>query len=104
MIVALAAAVGGAAIYLLALPALWRITWPYAVVFAGLGAAQLATVAAVLARPTRRRMLLATAPALAVLILWALDAPTAIMQHDAAQPARGDAGDAGCHDGAAAAR
>ena len=33
-----------------------------------------------------------------------LNAPTAIMQHDAAQPARGDAGDAGCHDGAAAAR
>lgn len=72
LITALVAAVGGAAIYLLALPALWRMSWPYGVLFAGLGAAQLGTAVAVLARPVRRRVLLAAAASLAVVVLWAL--------------------------------
>jgi acetyl esterase/lipase len=73
LITALVAAVGGAAIYLLALPALWRMSWPYGVLFAGLGAAQLGTAVAILARPVRRRrLLLAAAAALAVVVLWAL--------------------------------
>lgn len=72
LITALVAAVGGAAIYLLALPALWRMLWPYGVLFAGLGVAQLGTAVAVLFRPARRRVLLAAAAALCVVVLWAL--------------------------------
>ncbi len=72
LITALVAAVGGAAIYLLALPALWRMLWPYGVLFAGLGVAQLGTAVAVLFRPARRRVLLAAAVALCVVVLWAL--------------------------------
>jgi hypothetical protein len=72
LIIALLAALGGAAIELLALPALWRMSWPYAVVFATLGAAQLGSAIAALARPARRRVLLAAAVALAVLVLWVL--------------------------------
>src|SRR5215218_3974122 len=72
LIVALVAAVGGAAIYLLALPALWRMSWPYGLLFAGLGAAQLATAVAVAAHPVRRRVLLAAAAALCVIVLWAM--------------------------------
>jgi acetyl esterase/lipase len=72
LITALVAAVGGGAIYLVALPALWRMSWPYGVLFTGLGAAQLGTAVAILARPLRRRVLLAAAAALAVVVLWAL--------------------------------
>ena len=72
LITALVAAVGGAAIYLLALPALWRMSWHYGVLFTGLGAAQLGTAVAVLARPVRRRVVLAAAAALAVVVLWVL--------------------------------
>ncbi len=66
------AAVGGAAVYLLALPALWRMSAPYGLLFTALGAAQLVTVAAVLARPTRRRVLLAAAEAGSVVLVWVL--------------------------------
>src|SRR5215207_3285324 len=72
LITALMAAVGGATIYLIPLPALWRVSWPYGVLFAGLGVAQLGTAIAVLARPVRQRVLLAAAAALAVVLLWAL--------------------------------
>lgn len=72
LITALVAAMGGGAIYLAGLPALWRISWPYGVLFTGLGAAQLGTAVAVLARPVRRRVLLAAAAALAVVVLWGL--------------------------------
>src|ERR671938_236027 len=72
LITALVAAVGGAAIYLVALPPLWRLSGPYGVLFTGLGAAQLGTAVAILARPVRRRVLLAAAAALAVVVLWAL--------------------------------
>lgn len=72
LITALVAAVGGAAIYLLALPALWRMSWPYGLLFAGLGAAQLGAAVAVLARPVRWRVVLTAAAALAVAVLWAL--------------------------------
>lgn len=72
LITALVAAVGGTAIYLVALPALWRMSWPYGALFAGLGAAQISTAVAVMVRPTRRRILLAAAAALVVVVLWAL--------------------------------
>jgi acetyl esterase/lipase len=75
LITALLAAVGGAAIYLVAQAATWRLSWPYGLLFAGLGVAQLATAAAVLARPTRRRILAAATAALAVIALWALVRP-----------------------------
>lgn len=72
LITALVAAVGGAAIYLVALGALWRMSWPYGLLFAGLGAAQLGTAVAVLIHPARRRVVLAAAAALAVVVVWAL--------------------------------
>jgi acetyl esterase/lipase len=72
LIIALLAALGGAAIELLALPALWRMSWPYALLFATLGLAQLGTAVAVLARPVRLRVLFAAGIALAVVALWAL--------------------------------
>src|SRR5690349_17690845 len=72
LIIALLAALGGGAIYMLALPALWRMSWPYALLFATLGVAQLGSVVGVLARPTRGWLLLAAAAALAVVALWAL--------------------------------
>jgi acetyl esterase/lipase len=68
----LLAAMGGGAIYLFALPALWRMSWPYGLLFTALGVAQFTTAVAVLARPVRRRVLLGAAAALAVFVLWAL--------------------------------
>lgn len=72
LIAALLAAVGGAAIYMLALPALWRMSWPYGILFLTLGILQAGTVVALLARPTPRRALSAAAAALVVFVLWAL--------------------------------
>jgi acetyl esterase/lipase len=72
LITALLAALGGAAISMLALPALWRMSWPYALLFAALGLAQLGSTVAALARPVRQWVLLAAIVALAVLALWAL--------------------------------
>ena len=69
LITALVAALGGAAIYLVALPVLWRMSWPYAVLFAGLGAVQIGSALAVLAHPTQRHVLLTAAAALAVVVL-----------------------------------
>jgi acetyl esterase/lipase len=72
LITALLAAVGGAAIYVFALPALWRMSWPYGLLFTMLGGAQFGAAVAVLARPVRRRVLLAATAALAVVTLWVL--------------------------------
>ncbi len=46
------------------------MSWPFGLLFLGLGSAQLATGAGVLARPVRRRVQLAAAAALAVVALW----------------------------------
>jgi acetyl esterase/lipase len=67
------AALGAAAIPAVALPALWRISPLYAIVFAALAIAELAAVIAVLALPNRRRALLGAAAAGATLLFWALD-------------------------------
>jgi acetyl esterase/lipase len=72
LIIALLAALGGAAIAMLALPALWRMSWPYGFLFATLGVIQLGSAAAALARPVRRWVLLAAFVALAIVVLWAL--------------------------------
>jgi acetyl esterase/lipase len=72
LITALGAAIGGAAIYLVALPALWRMSWPYGVLFAALGIAQLVTAGAAFARPVRRRLHLAAAAALSVIVVRTL--------------------------------
>ncbi|MFU8872810.1 alpha/beta hydrolase fold domain-containing protein [Micromonospora sp. SL4-19] len=66
------AVTGGTLIYIAPLAAVWRTAWPYALLFAALGIAQLGTVAGVLARPASRRVLLAAGAALAVLVLWLL--------------------------------
>lgn len=79
LITALLAAVGGGAIYLFALPALWRMSWPYGLLFTALGVAQFGTAVAVLARPVRRRVLLAAAAALAVVVVWALARLTEVL-------------------------
>ncbi|MFR9778427.1 alpha/beta hydrolase fold domain-containing protein [Micromonospora sp. MS34] len=72
LITSLLAVTGGALVYLAPLAAVWRTAWPYAMLFAALGAAQLGTVARVLVRPTSRRVLLAAAAALAFLVVWVL--------------------------------
>ena len=69
---ALLAAVGGAAIYLFALPALWHMSSIYGLLFTALGTAQLITAIAVWARPLRQRILLAADLALIVVMLWVL--------------------------------
>ncbi|MCW3844510.1 alpha/beta hydrolase [Micromonospora yasonensis] len=79
LITSLLAATGGALIYLAPLAAVWRTAWPYALLFAALGAAQLGTVARVLARPTSRRVVLAAAAALAVLVVWLLTRGTPVL-------------------------
>ncbi len=72
LITAVLAAVGGAATFVFALPALWRTTLPYAVVFTALAVLQFTSAAAVLVVPTQRRGLVAAIAALAVLALWLL--------------------------------
>ncbi|MEU8251371.1 alpha/beta hydrolase [Nonomuraea sp. NPDC048916] len=72
LITALLAAAGGTAIYLAPLAAVWRMSWPYGLLFLALGATQLGTGAGVLARPAPRRLLLAATAALVVVTLWAL--------------------------------
>ncbi|MGC1213750.1 MAG: alpha/beta hydrolase [Micromonospora sp.] len=79
LITSLLAVTGGALIYLAPLAAVWRTAWPYALLFAALGAAQLGTVAGVLARPTPRRVLSAAASALAVLVGWLLTRGTSVL-------------------------
>ncbi|MEU2610254.1 alpha/beta hydrolase [Micromonospora sp. NPDC007271] len=79
LITSLLAATAGALIYLAPLAAVWRTAWPYALLFAALGTAQLGTVARVLARPTWRRLLLAAAAALAVLVVWLLTRGTPVL-------------------------
>jgi acetyl esterase/lipase len=72
LITTLLATAGGAAIYVFALPALWRMSWSYGLLFTALGVAQFGTAVAVLARPARQRVLLAAAAALVVVVLWGL--------------------------------
>ncbi|WP_432989462.1 alpha/beta hydrolase fold domain-containing protein [Dactylosporangium sp. CA-233914] len=79
LITSLLATMGGASIYLAPLAAVWRTAWPYAVLFAVLGVAQLGAIVLVLARPTSRRVLLAAAAALAVLVVWLLTRGTPVL-------------------------
>jgi acetyl esterase/lipase len=72
LVVALLSAIGGAAIYLAALPALWRMSWPYGLLFAALGAAQVGSAVGAWLRPARRRLAAAASAALAVVTLWGL--------------------------------
>jgi acetyl esterase/lipase len=72
LITALLAAIGGGAIYILALPALWRMSWPYGLLFTGLGLTQLGLTVAVLVHPERQRVMLAAVAALIVVLLWGL--------------------------------
>ncbi|SCF00262.1 Acetyl esterase/lipase [Micromonospora viridifaciens] len=79
LITSLLAVTAGALIYLAPLAAVWRTAWPYALLFAALGAAQLGTVARVLARPASRRVVVAAAAALAVLVVWFLTRGTPVL-------------------------
>lgn len=79
LIVALLAALGATAIYLLGLPALWRMSPAYGFLFAALGIIQIGSTIMVLARPTRRRILFAMDAALVVFLLWALERLAGIM-------------------------
>lgn len=72
LIISLAAALGATAIYLLPLPAVGRMSWPFVVVFAGLSLVQLFSAVLVLAEPTWTRLLFASAGALTVFALWVL--------------------------------
>jgi acetyl esterase/lipase len=79
LVLGLVAATGGAVVYLVAQPGLWRMAWPYGAVFAALGLIQLAAAAAVLARPSRAMLGGAAAAALAVVALWALARVLAVL-------------------------
>ncbi|MEV0158189.1 alpha/beta hydrolase [Micromonospora sp. NPDC050686] len=79
LITSLLAVTAGVLIYLAPLAAVWRTAWPYALLFAALGATQLGTVARVLARPTSRRVVAAAAAALAVLVVWLLTRGTPVL-------------------------
>ncbi|MFL6140728.1 MAG: alpha/beta hydrolase fold domain-containing protein [Labedaea sp.] len=82
LIVALIAAVGAAVIYLAALPAEFRVSVIFGIVFAVLGLAQFGTAAAVLARPTRRRLWYAAGATGPVLLLWVLARMTGLFAPD----------------------
>ena len=73
LITALLAAIGGAMIYLLSLPALWRMSWIYGLLFTALAAAQIGAAVMALTRPVRGRVLFAAAAALILLLLWVLE-------------------------------
>jgi acetyl esterase/lipase len=79
LITALLAAVGGAVVHLAALPALWRMSWPFGLLFAALGAAQLGTAVLVLRRPARWSVLGAAAAALAGVAVWVLTRLTGLL-------------------------
>jgi acetyl esterase/lipase len=70
LVTSLLAVGGGAATYVAAVPAVWHLCWPFGLLFAGLGAAQLVLAVAVLVRPVRRRVLLAAATVVIVLGSW----------------------------------
>lgn len=72
LIMSAVASVGATAIYLLPLPAVVRMSWPYALLFTAVGAVQLIAAGVVVTRPSRARLLLAAAAAFAVVVLWAL--------------------------------
>lgn len=79
LVTGLLAVLGGAMIYCAPLPALWRMSWLYGLLFLALGAAQVSSAAGVLVRPVRPRLLLAAAAALAVLTLWVLTRGTGVL-------------------------
>ena len=66
------ASVGAALIYLPPVTTVWLMSWPYAMLFAVLGVAQLGLGVWVLVRPTRRGALLAVTTAVGVVAFWAL--------------------------------
>jgi acetyl esterase/lipase len=68
----LTAALGAVAIHLAPFAALWRMAWPYGLLFAVLGIAQLSTAGAVLVRPTRHRLQYAAAVGATVILVWLL--------------------------------
>lgn len=72
LVVALAATVAGACVYLGAIPSMWFTTWPIAAAFGALGLVQILAAAALLTRPTRARAATAAAAAGAVLAGWAI--------------------------------
>jgi acetyl esterase/lipase len=69
---AAAFSIGGAAVYLAVLPALLQNSPVYGVGFAAAGVAQVALAVALLAAPTRRRLVAALAVSLVVLAAWML--------------------------------
>jgi len=79
LIMALLAALGAAAIYILGQPALWRMSGVYGFLFAALGVIQIGSAIMVLGRPTRRRVLFALTAAFVVFLLWALERLARIM-------------------------
>jgi hypothetical protein len=69
---AAAFSLGGAAVYLAVVPAIWQASPAYGTGFAAAGIAQVALAVALLAGPTRRRLVAALAVSLVVLAAWGL--------------------------------
>lgn len=76
LLTAVSTALGGTLTYLLGLPAVWRLSWPYGLLLSGLAVTELGGVGAALVRPTRRRLWSAIAAASAVVVLWGLTEAT----------------------------
>jgi acetyl esterase/lipase len=72
LLVAAACSLGGAVVYLAVLPALLQASLAYGLLFAAAGLAQVGLAAALLARPTRRRLVGAAAVSSAVVAGWVL--------------------------------
>ena len=72
LISAAAFSVGGAAVYLAVLPALWQASLAGGLFFTAAGAAQVGLAAGLLTGPSRRRVAAAAAVSLAVITVWVL--------------------------------
>jgi acetyl esterase/lipase len=78
LVSAAAFSLGGAAVYLAVLPALLQNSLVYGIGFAAAGVAQAALAVALLAEPTRRRLVAAAAVSLAVVAVWVLARTTGL--------------------------
>ncbi|WP_103353451.1 alpha/beta hydrolase [Amycolatopsis sp. CA-128772] len=97
LVTAALAALGGALIPAVAVPALWRIWQLYAMVFGAVAAVELGAVVAVLGWPTRRTAHSVALTAFASLVLWVLSRPLGLLtRFDPWQPADTVAGFTDC--------
>lgn len=86
LVTAILTSFGAAVTYAFPLPAELRVSVPFGILFAVLGLAQLASVVAVLAKPTVRRVLFAAAVPFVVVVWWAVVRLGGLVSPDPWQP------------------